>query len=65
MSTATYALSVINSDDEEIVYELFHSKDSAEAEMNRLIQDSEEGTLLSVTHEGNLVSTMYVSGESQ
>lgn len=65
MSTATYALSVINSDDQEIVYELFHSKDSAETEMNRLIQDSEEGTLLSVTHEGNLVSTMYVSGESQ
>lgn len=65
MSTATYALSVINSDDQEIVYELFHSKDNAEAEMNRLIQDSEEGTLLSVIHEGNLVSTMYVSGEPQ
>lgn len=65
MSTATYALSVINSDDQEIVYELFHSKDNAETEMNRLIQDSEEGTLLSVIHEGNLVSTMYVSGEPQ
>lgn len=65
MSTSTYTLSVSDPDDIEIVFEEFEDKESAELEMERIIQQSAEGTSLAITYDGNLVSTMFIHGEAQ
>lgn len=60
-----YVLSVIDPDDVETVNEEFQIKADAVNELERLAQNSPEGTSLAITHEGSLVSTMFVHGEAQ
>lgn len=62
---APYILSVIDPDDVETVHGGFQSKADAVTELERIAQNSPEGTSLAVTHNNNLVSTMFVQGEAQ
>lgn len=60
-----YILSTIDPDDVETVHGGFKEKDDAVSELERLSQNSPEGTSLAITHKSNLVSTMFVQGEAQ
>lgn len=60
-----YILSTIDPDDVETVHGGFREKADAVSELERLAQNSPEGTSLAITRNGNLVSTMFVHGEAQ